>query len=299
VLYLKELATLYEARLQGNAMPAFEPQRIQYADYAAWQRKNTSERGPVFLRSLQWWRDNLSGATRYMPLPFVRTVPETDLQPADGVQLWGLTRETSNRLNEIAAAQHATHLAVRLAGFAALLAAEAGTPDVIVGLYSTGRRRVQLFDVLGDFSNLLPLRFVYDSNKTFVEWLTLVRKQIEGAERHVAIPHDLLKDTLASENLNPLEVQVIFHPTITRDAIRFGGPTLTTLDRAHQFFPWGFTIEFDEQHEADGCSMLFDPRMYDRAGIEAFSQRLKCFLDAISLDPHRTLASVFGEISKA
>jgi len=106
----------------------------------------------VWLRAARADGEHLSiGAAANLRIPS-RTLPDTTLKST--------TRPT-----------------VRLAAFAALLADE-HKPDVVIGMYMTGRTRLPLQGIFGDSSNLTTLRLRFDPAKSFVEWLALVRDQV-------------------------------------------------------------------------------------------------------------------------
>ena len=65
-VFLKELATLYGSYAAGMPSPLAEPP-VQYADYAAWQRRRLN--GPALERLLAYWRDRLAGAPRPSTCP--------------------------------------------------------------------------------------------------------------------------------------------------------------------------------------------------------------------------------------
>ena len=70
---MRELGTLYEAYRAGEENP-LEPLRVQYADYAHWQRQWL--RGEVLEEQLSYWRRQLAG------LPLVHGLPLDKPRPA-------------------------------------------------------------------------------------------------------------------------------------------------------------------------------------------------------------------------
>ena len=288
VLYLDELALLYGARLRGEAPPLSESAPLQYGDYAVWQRKVLGREGMAYRQAILWWKKNLSGAPSTLRLPFTRVQEEVDVTPTDGMMSWGIERQISHRLNVLGSVQRVTRSMVRLAAFAALLAIETRESDVSIGMYATGRTRLLLRNVIGDFTNIITLRFQYDPTKSFVEWLSIVRDQVVRAETNSAIPYEELREKLQREDIYPPDIQVIFHISLPRRVIEFEGLSLTWLDRARQSFPWGFTMDLDDQNEED-CHVFFDPRIYEPAGVREFIERYKHLLDIVSLHPKKTL----------
>jgi hypothetical protein len=88
--------------------------------------------------------------------------------------------------------------------------------------------------------------------------LAIVRDQLLHAAANSTIPFEELCEELRREAVLPPDIQVIFHTSLSRQLIEFAGLSLTTQSRARQSFPWGFTVEFDDQNEHDGCQMLFE-----------------------------------------
>jgi acyl carrier protein len=66
-VYWRELALLYEAKLRRAEppLPEFEP--LQYADYAAWQRKILTPGDHSYQATLAWWKDRFSRARGALP----------------------------------------------------------------------------------------------------------------------------------------------------------------------------------------------------------------------------------------
>ncbi|HEX3525996.1 MAG TPA: condensation domain-containing protein, partial [Thermoanaerobaculia bacterium] len=58
-LFVRDLSALYRSRIAGALSP-LAPLAIQYADFAAWQRRWLQ--GEVLERQLGWWREQLTGA---------------------------------------------------------------------------------------------------------------------------------------------------------------------------------------------------------------------------------------------
>jgi amino acid adenylation domain-containing protein len=289
VVYFRELAMLYQAKLGGGPSPLTEFAALQYGDYAVWQRKMLDRDGPVFKRSVAWWKDQFTKAPLGQSLPFTRPTPTADAVAADGVFTWRVERQVSSRLNAFAAERSTTRPTIRLAAFAALLAIETNNSEAIIGMYMTGRNRVPLQNMFGDFSNLTTLRFRLDPEKSFAEWLALVRDQVLGAEKHSAIPYEELGDELRQQGVRVPQIKVIFHVSPPARPIEFGAAKLLWADRIYERIQWGFTLDYEEENDRRDGHVLFDPRIYDPAAVQVFVTRYKRLLDAVSRDPSKTL----------
>nr|WP_254696311.1 condensation domain-containing protein [Lysobacter enzymogenes] len=71
---LDELGALYAAHA-GAAADSLPPARLQYADYAAWQRQWLQE-GPLLAQQLPYWTAQLAGAPELVALPTDRPRPD-------------------------------------------------------------------------------------------------------------------------------------------------------------------------------------------------------------------------------
>src|SRR5262249_17306570 len=65
-ILIRELGALYASRVRGQADTLATP-RLQYADYAQWQRQWLQ--GEVLQKQLQYWRERLQGAPAVLELP--------------------------------------------------------------------------------------------------------------------------------------------------------------------------------------------------------------------------------------
>jgi Condensation domain/AMP-binding enzyme/Phosphopantetheine attachment site/AMP-binding enzyme C-terminal domain len=261
IFYLQQVAEVYEAMLSGSAPPPLpDRETIQYVDFAAWQRERMA--GHVGETTVDWWRSELHDAPQSLALPFGRPEPVANLDPADGILVGEQTGGNLERLDAYARRQGATPFMVRLAGFAALLCAETGQNDVVIGSYVTLRGRAEFQEMLGDFSNLAMLRLRYQERAAFGDWLLSVRDVVLGVQAHREFPYEELTTRLRANGVPVPEISVIVNELASHPALSLAGARLTLIDR-HPFkvMPWGFSLLVKE----DGveCLAQFDANRYD------------------------------------
>jgi amino acid adenylation domain-containing protein len=294
-LFMRELGLLYEARLRGEAPPLPQTESLQYADYAAWQRRTFAPGSPAREAAIQWWAASLDGAPRKLDLPFRRGRPLSGGNPAEGVMHLRLDARTAATLGDLGRIQRATFYMVRLAAFVALLSITVGHPDLTVATYVSNRRSTALQGVFGFFINLVILRFRCDPNMSFRDWLSIVRKQVVDAERHAEIPFDVLREELQQRGTGMPDVQAIF--TVSRHIKRrsFGGLELTKMEYATAVMPWGFTLDIEQHSETNAVVASFDANMYDPARVRVLVERYSRMLDAAAAKPDRSLRELLAE----
>jgi hypothetical protein len=89
--------------------------RLQHADFAAWERETLRPDGPRYREEVDWWRRAFEPGRPALRLPFSRPTPVPDAAPADGVIHWGIEAGEAAALDELARRAGATPYAVRLA----------------------------------------------------------------------------------------------------------------------------------------------------------------------------------------
>jgi amino acid adenylation domain-containing protein len=305
-IFLRELGVLYEAKLRGEAppLPEFEP--LQYGDYAVWQRQVLRPDQPAFRVAVEWWREQslrrasdwrgkcFSAGPRATRLPLRRFWKRHDAAPVEGLIWWGIDPATSRQLDQIGREARATYYITRLAVFAALVAAESGGADVILGTYVTNRTRIELQNMFGFFANPAALRLRCDLQRTFREWLAEVRKVMIETQAHAEIPYDKLCQELRKAGVKPLKFDLIFGVSDHTAPVRFGGVELTWLERRMEAMPSGFTLTFDQHNENHRCWAAFDARIYDPTRVRDFISRLARFLSAVSRKPDSSVTDLIA-----
>ncbi len=206
---IDELAAGYAARLQGRAAALPAP-RVQYADYAVWQREWLA--GGEGERQFAWWRAQL-GETH--PVLELRT--DRPRQPQGSYRAarhgFALPGPLLARLRERAQAEGTTLFVVLLAGLQVLLHRYSGQQDIRVGAAIANRGRVELEPVIGLFVNTLVLRNAIDGRTPLAQVLSQAREAVLGAQAHQDLPFDQLVQRLQPQrslSQSPL-CQVMFN----------------------------------------------------------------------------------------
>jgi hypothetical protein len=293
-IYFRELALLYESGLREDAPPLPEIESLQYADYAVWERKVLRPGGPAYQQAIAWWEKVLSGYARVLDLPFRRVQRRTGVDPAEGVIYWGLAPEISQRLTERARELGATYYMIRLAAFVALLAAECGEPDIVIGTYVTNRNRLALQNMFGFFVNLVALRLRCSPGMSFRELLSAVRERVATSATHSAIPYEEVREALTQRGVAPPAIQILFHVSRHRSAVRLGDARLVTLPTQFSGMPRGFSMNLDQHNEDRNCRITFDASIYEPSGVHALIDGYRRLLDAVSRQPDLPIATLLS-----
>ena len=253
-----------------------------------WQRRILRRDGSVYRKARALWKAHFEPDPSWLELPFTRQAPLQGLDPTDGTIDWPVDLKLEERLNWLSRVNGTSLFVVWLAALVALLSAETGQPDIIIGTNMTSRRRhSDLRNMIGCFVNLVALRFQCDPATPFSNWLFEVRSSLTAAQDRCEIPHNELKNVLRGLGVAPPELQVIFLAPMGTDRVdmQFAGLELCELDLyTRSRMPWGLTIDLRKRH-LQICRAYFDAGIYDPMGVRQFVGRLCELLDAFARHP--------------
>ncbi|MFG1883929.1 condensation domain-containing protein [Micromonospora sp. NPDC049102] len=201
-ILLDELADRYAHHATGvdRPLPALP---VQFTDYARHQRDWLAS--TAVEPHLAYWRERLADAPPLLDLPTDHPRPKERSDVA-GYQAQRLGAGLGAAVRELARAEGVTPFAVLLAGFAALLHAESGQPDLVLGTPTAGRERAELAPLIGCFADLLPLRVDVAGRPTFRQLVTRAHRTAREAYRHQGLPFATIVEALR------LPRQAAYHP---------------------------------------------------------------------------------------
>jgi amino acid adenylation domain-containing protein len=252
---LQELGTLYRDACGGRSSSLPEL-KIQYADYALWQRERLQ--GLWFDRQLDYWRKQMAGAAPMLDLPTdyarperysVKGAQESILLPAD----------LSQAIGRLSRQEGATLFMTLLAAFQTLLFRYSGQEDIVVGSPVAGRSMLETEELIGSFVNTLALRADLSGKPSFREFLGRVRTVTLAAFSHQDVPFEKLVEELNPErksNRTPLFQTMFALQNTPVGDIAIEGLTLTPLKVPANKAKFDLTLEVEE--EADGLRLCFE-----------------------------------------
>ncbi|MFE9694032.1 amino acid adenylation domain-containing protein [Micromonospora sp. NPDC005806] len=268
-VFRSEMDALSRAAVSGTtaALPELP---IQYADYAAWQREQLS--GAGLANQLAFWRDRLADAPPVLDLPLDRPRPVKPGFAGDEVH-FNLPDGLLDRVAALGRGASATPFAVLLTAFSALLSRLSGSPDVVVGVSTTGRDLPELNPLIGMFVNPIALRCDVSGDPTFTELLGRARDALMDAMDHGQTPFQLVVQEVAPQR-DPA-VQPIFQAAINY-----------IPDTGFDPVPLGTTKDDLAFDLATGTSRLvYRTALFDRSTAEAVVDRYVRLLQAAVADP--------------
>jgi Condensation domain len=286
--FFADVARGYEAHRRGEPKPTITD-RLQYADFAAWERERLRPDGALYGEQVDWWRRAFEPERPPLRLPFARPTPVRQAPAADGVIYWGIEPGESAALDHLARRSGATPYTVRLALFAALLGLETGQDEITVGTYAMNRPVAETQSMFGFFSNPVTLLLRFDPKLSFRRWVARVRRVVIEVKARGEIPHERLSEELHRSATPPPEIKAMFvlrtrWPPLRFAGLEIGPPRLTVVG-----MPWGFSFNVDPNRESEWCMAMFDARIHDPDSVCGFIERYRHLVRRILERPRRRL----------
>jgi amino acid adenylation domain-containing protein len=289
-----DLREYYRAALTGGGADAALPELpIQYADYAAWQRRRLA--GPVLDEHLAYWRGQLA-ELEPLNLPTDRPRPAVrDPRGADAS--FRVSRETVQALRELSGRHNASLYMTTLAAFYLTLSRWSGQRDIAIGSQIAGRDLAELEGLVGLFVNTLVLRVAPEqADPTFVELVRHVRDTALAAYTHQELPFDKLVASLAPErdlSRNPL-VQVSFaYQNFDGDSWNLEGTEAEPLglDETQARFDLSLFLTETPDGALSG-TVNFSARLFDEASMRRLAGHFGQILDQAASAPDQRLSAI-------
>ncbi|MGW7594485.1 condensation domain-containing protein, partial [Streptomyces rubiginosohelvolus] len=286
-----ELAALYQGYLTGVGaeLPKLS---VQYADYAAWQRKQLA--GPGFAAELEYWKTTLEGAAPILELPTDRPRPAV-LGSAGASRPFHLPASVMSGVRELSRRTGTTPFMTLLAAYVALLHRYSREEDIVVGVPVANRGQSQVEQLIGYFVNTLAIRNDVSGNPTFTELLGRVRGAALGAFAHQEVPFERLVEELRPErdlSRSPVFQASFVYQNIPVPEFGVGGLRLELMDIESSTARFDLELQVFEQGEELGGWFEYSTELFDAATIDRMGGHLKVLLDNLLADPDQPILDI-------
>ncbi|WP_437620402.1 non-ribosomal peptide synthase/polyketide synthase [Sorangium sp. So ce1151] len=281
----RELRALYEAFSRGEP-PPLAPLPVQYADYAAWQRRWLC--GERLEEHRAYWRSRLDA------------LPQLNL-PADRVRSGGgagmaarlevpLSAELWDAVLALGRREGVTPFMTTLAGLILLLHRYTGQEDIVVCSPAI-LRRPETQGLIGCFLNTLALRTHLGGDPTFREVLVRVRDACVGAYEHQDLPFEQVLQAAqqpAWKNRLMFTLQRSPAPEFRMADLLVTSLQVTRERRMRRDLYVSVIESGDERRVAFG----YNTDLFDAATIQKLLADYLATLAAVAGDPERKVAAL-------
>jgi hypothetical protein len=191
-IFLSELNDVYAAVVAGRD-PDLPPLRVQYGDFALWQRRwLTDSRQEA---QLNYWKDKLAAMPLGPALPFDRLPAAPSRRIAS--RLLAIGESDYRGVVQLAQQSRSTVFTVAVAAVEAALGLYGGTSDIVLSTTLSGRQRAELEGVIGFFAGIGRIRTDLSGDPTFAEVVSRTRESVLGLFDHQDLPFMRIREAVA------------------------------------------------------------------------------------------------------
>ncbi|REC41714.1 non-ribosomal peptide synthetase, partial [Chryseobacterium pennipullorum] len=193
-IFLREIQAVYEALING-AKPQLPELKIQYKDFALWQRSYLV--GSQLDRQVGYWKNKLNDFQNLdLPADFKR--PSQVSYEGETINFTidpGVAKSLRNTSRKLGVSLYS----VMLGGYYLMLSAYTGQDDLVIGSPIANRHHAGLEDIIGFFVNTLALRENIDPEQSLKDFILQVAESVTEAQSHQDLPFEKLVEELGIE----------------------------------------------------------------------------------------------------
>lgn len=292
-LLYAQLSEIYAAYVEQRS-PAVPELGVTYGDYSAWHREWVH--GPEYARQLSFWRERLGGRDGQR-LVRARAMP-TDMPRRAGMSGQGASqaitvpKALSTALRDAGLRMDATLFVTLLSAYYALMSRMTGQQEQIVGTPVRGRNSAQVEDLMGYFTNLLPLYVEIDPQTSFADTVKQVKAVVLDSFANPDIRlEDLMRElSLRSEGGGAVLYQSLFSFQDIRQRITRWGPL--RHERVEVFQPAAtedLGMWFIEAEEGLSGGLIYNASLFHDDTISLLRERYLEVLRRVAQDPSQSI----------
>lgn len=289
-VFFNDLLRSYKSFVDSgdDSLPAL---RIQYKDYAGWQRQQLTE----VEEHKRYWLAQFSDELPVLELPLDKPRPAVKTYNG-GLIKHNFAAGISQQLQTLLRAEDCTLFMGLLSAVNTLLYRYTGQEDIIVGSPVAGREHSDLEEQIGFYVNTIALRSRFNGEESFRSLLQTVKETTLGAYAHQVYPFDVLVNELSLQH-NPARSALFDVMVALQNA---GDEGLKTgLPAGLNVKPFGtvehvsskFDLLFNFQ-EANGVLQVaieYNSDLFERSAIERMGSHLENLISAIVSEPEQSL----------
>ena len=232
---------------------------LQYPTHSARQRSEYKD--GLWRQEISYWKKEFECLPQSLPLLNVclptsrRTLTRYAVHRSD----FRVPVAITDRIRSICKANQSTAFHFYLSVFNFLLFRCTGAQDICVGIGDNNRTENDILESIGAFVNILPLRFRFESAKTFTETLKQTRLKAYSALANSKVPFEVLLNELRvprSSTHSPLFQTFVDYRQGTQEKTTFGAMQLELLEFEAGRTAYDVSLDIIDNKNGDALLML-------------------------------------------
>jgi len=266
-IFINEFKKVYESLMNSKSIDLV-PLPINYTDFTLYE--NQWQGGEEYKQKLEYWKDELAGATEILQIPM--DFPRPKKASFNGSEYhFSIDTEFKEKL-AVLSKNMGTGLSIPLlSAFAILLYRYSSQDDFVLGFPVANRVHPELESITGVFINTLPIRFIFPDEMSMAQVIEETTKRFLSAYENQEIPLDRLIEELKlkrSMNINPL-FQVLFNfLSGFPSEIQLDGANLKLVNGERIAAQFDLTLTINDDQQDFDCVFEYNTDLFKKETIE-------------------------------
>jgi non-ribosomal peptide synthetase component F len=268
------------------------PLRIQYRDYAKWQKRLAAS--GELKRQEEYWIKQLDVDIPPLNLPLDYSRP--DMMSFEGRWLeFEISPKSKAKLKKLAEQADATLYMVLLAAYNILLHKYTGQETIVVGSAIAGRSYADLEHIIGVFLNTLAVKNNPSDGLTFIGFLEHVKENALQAYENQDTGFEELVEKLELKrdySRNPIFDTMLNFINMDIPSIKLSDLELSAYKMESSAVKLDIKINIWEQDQGLRCSLDYATKLFNQDTMETFIKNFLKIIDTIVENPGIKLADI-------
>jgi len=284
----KNIQRLYkEVLVSGRASP--QPPAFNFSHYA--MQRQSELHAPHIREEMQYWLKVYQDRPDPLELPYDFSRPaQLNHDAATAWIPWDQALDT--KLQHVAKTLGCTVFHVILSAYYVLLYRLSGHSDLVVGTPVHGRQQVEVFELLGNFINVVALRQKLDPESSFVKLVERVKAMTTEAMAHSDLPFENLVAELKlprDAGRTPLYNTMFFYQDQSLQRIQFGSTSVESLRPPNTTVDTDLILWVERYAQQTYAGFNFRVDLWEQGTVDSFALCFRQVVDALLADPEQKL----------
>ena len=290
-LLLAEVSRIYSALIRNTAIALPIP-KIQYIDYAAWQKSYLQQAHSK--QQLHYWQEKLQGFEN-LNLACDKARPAAMTQQGDYLRLQ-LEPGLTGQLQALCQSSNSTLFNGLLAAFECLLYRYTQQHDFCIGTPVAGRIHPDVEPLIGFFVNTLPLRCDIEPGDNFQSLLRKVKRTTLEAQSQQDIPFEQLVDQLdisRDSSHSPIfQTFFSYNPGNNEQLIALPDIKAQLLDADTRTAKFDLSLIISDKHDSLSCHFEYNSNLFLPETIQTMAEHYQQLLQSLCDNPEAAIESL-------
>ncbi|MDT0125884.1 amino acid adenylation domain-containing protein [Paenibacillus sp. RRE4] len=284
-LFVQELISVY----RGENLPEV---RIQYKEFAAWHNKYLDSEDIKIHEG--YWMSVFADEIVISDLP--TDYPRSISQSFEGDHIYfNIDKKLTLKLETLAREHGATLHMIMFAAYNVLLSIYSAQEDIIVGTPTLGRADERLNYTIGMFVNTLAIRSYPRGEKTFVEFLADMKRNLLSAYEHEQYPFEKLVEAIDIKrdgSRNPLFDTMFMYQNLEINEVSFDNIRFKPFEIKTKTAKFDLTMEIVQTQDGLNGNIEYSTKLFTAKTIERMGNHYRNLVKSIVENPTSQLSEM-------